>query len=251
MKKTKSATVFKVIRWIVKLLYPEISVEGTENLPTEPCLIVANHSQMHGPIACELYFPGKSLTWCAGQMMHLKEVPAYAYEDFWSNKPKWQRPFWKAVSYLIAPLAVCVFNNADTIGVYRDSRVLGTFKNTVKALQEGNNVVVFPECSAPYSNIVNGFQENFVEIAKLYYRRTGKNLQFVPMYIAPNLKKMFIEKPISYDNTGDMLQEKHRICTYLMDSITRKGRSLPLHTVVPYPNIPKKDYPKSKSEVSV
>ena len=251
MKKTKSRPIFLVIRWLVKLFYPRITVEGQENLPDEPCLIVANHSQMHGTIACELYFPGKSLTWCAGQMMHIKEVPAYAFQDFWSGKPKWQHPFWKALSYIIAPIAACVFNNADTIGVYRDSRIISTFKNTVKALQEGTNVVIFPECYEPYSNIVNSFQENFVDIAKLYYKRTGKELKFVPMYIAPNLKKMFIEKPISYDKDSNMQDEKHRICAYLMETITEKGRSLPAHTVVPYPNIPKKDYPKNKSEEKV
>lgn len=248
MKTTKSEPIYKIIKWLVKLFTPKMEVEGAENLPEEPCLIVANHSQMYGPIACELYFPGRRCTWCAGQMMHLKEVPAYAYEDFWSGKPKWQRPFWKLVSYIIAPISVCVFNNADTIGVYRDSRVISTFKNTVKALQEETHVVVFPECYTPYSNIVHSFQENFVDIAKLYRKRTGKTLQFVPMYIAPNLKKMFIEKPISYDYNNPAEEERTRICKYLMETITEKGRSLPLHRVVPYPNIPKKDYPSNKSE---
>lgn len=248
MKKTKSEPIYRIIKWLVKLFYPRITVEGQENLPDEPCLIVANHCQMHGPIACELYFPGKRYTWCAGQMMHRKEVPAYAYEDFWSGKPKWQRPFWKALSYIIAPIAVCVFNNADTIGVYRDSRIISTFKNTVKALQDGANVVIFPECYEPYSNIVNRFQENFVDIAKLYYKRTGKALSLVPMYIAPNLKRMFIEKPIFYDYNNPSEEERSRICAYLMETITVKGRGLPEHVVVPYPNIPKKDYPSNKSE---
>lgn len=248
MKRTKSWPIFAVIKWLIRAFYPKISVEGLENLPAEPCLVVANHSQMHGPIACELYFPGNHYTWCAGQMMHGREVPAYAYGDFWSAKPKWQRPFWKLLSYLIAPLCVCVFNNANTIGVYRDSRIISTFKNTVKSLQEGATVVIFPECYTPYSNIVYDFQENFVDIAKLYYKRTGKQLQFVPMYIAPNLKKMFIEKPISFDMNEDIRSQKTRICRYLMETITEKGRSLPLHRVVPYPNIPKKDYPMNKSE---
>lgn len=245
MKKTRSEPVFKCIKWLVKLFYPKIQLEGVENLPQEPCIIVANHSQMHGPIACVLYFLKNSYIWCAGQMMHLKEVPQYAFTDFWSGKPKWQHPFWKLVSYLIAPLCVCIFNNANTIGVYRDTRIISTFKNTVKALQEGAHVVVFPECYEPYSNIVNHFQENFTDVAKLYYKRTGKQLQFIPMYIAPNLKKMFIEKPIVYDNNNPEKEERTRICQYLMETITEKGRSLPPHTVVPYPNIPKKDYPSN------
>lgn len=249
MKKTKSRPIYLFIKWLVRVFSPKMSVEGLENLPSEPCLIVANHSQMYGPIACELYFPGNRYTWCAGQMMHIKEVPAYAFADFWSGKPKWQHPFWKLLSYVIAPLAVCVFNNANTVGVYRDSRIISTFKNTVKMLQEGNHVVVFPECYEPYSNICNNFQENFVDIAKIYYKRTGKRISFVPMYIAPNLKKMFIELPISYDYNKNAEEERTHICTYLMEAITRKGRSLPPHTVVPYPNIPKRDYPMNKSEV--
>lgn len=243
MKKNKSYPIYRFIKWLVWLFYPKVTVEGLENLPEEPCLIVANHSQMHGPIACELYFPGDRYTWCDGHMMHLKEVPAYAYRDFWSAKPKWQRPFWKMMSYIIAPIAVCVFNNARTIGVYRDSRIISTFKNTVKALQGGSHVVVFPEHYAPYNHIVNDFQENFVDIAKLYYKRTGKALTFIPMYIAPSLNKMFIDKGISYDYDNAGENERRRVCDYLMDTITARAESLPEHRVVPYPNMPKKDYP--------
>ncbi len=243
MKKTWSYPFFRVIRWLVWLFYPKIQVVGAENLPQEPALIVGNHSQMHGPIACELYFPGNSYTWCASPMMHVKEVPAYAYQDFWSGKPKGTRWFFKLLSYIIAPPAACVFQNAKTIPVYRDNRIISTFKYTVKSLQEGANVVVFPECYDPYNHIVHQFQENFTDIAKLYYKRTGKALPFVPLYIAPNLKKMYIGKPIYFSPEEDMASQRHSICRYLMDSITDTALALPRHRVVPYPNIPKKDHP--------
>ena len=35
-----------------------------------------------------------------------------------------------------------------------------------------------------------------------------------------------------------------------MDSITALAESLPEHTVIPYRNIRKRDYPKNKTEVS-
>ena len=77
------------IKALVKLVTPKFQAEGLENLPQEPCLVVGNHSQIYGPVACELYFPGKRYTWCAGQMMNLREVPGYAYQDFWSKKSRW------------------------------------------------------------------------------------------------------------------------------------------------------------------
>lgn len=251
MEEKKTSLLYRCIKGLIRLCYPKIEVIGAENLPQEPAIIVGNHSQLHGPIACELYFPTQRYTWCAGQMMQLKEVPAYAYQDFWSNKPKYSRWFYKLLSYLIAPLSVCIFNNAQTIGVYHDTRIIATFKNTVKRLQEGASVVIFPECYEPYNNIVYTFQENFADVAKLYYKRTGKAPAFVPLYIAPNLKQMHIGKPTYFDPDTPIEQERHRICRYLMDEITAIATALPKHTVVPYPNMSKKNYPTNlPSEVT-
>ncbi len=249
MNKTRSYPLYRFIKFWVRTFYPKTEVVGTENLPEGPCLIVGNHSQMHGPISCELYFPGDRYTWCAGEMMHLKEVPAYAFQDFWSKKPKSVRWFYKLLSYIIAPFSVCVFNNANTIGVYHDNRVLSTFKTTAKALEEGSSVIVFPECCDEYNHIVHRFRENFVDIAKLYCKRSGKALPFVPLYICPELNKMVIGKPVFYDPQRTPAEQKDEICRYLMDTITELARALPVHRVVPYPNIPKKDYPMSR-EVS-
>lgn len=244
----KTSLLFRVIKWLVRVFYIKYEVEGQENLPDEPCIVVGNHTQMHGPLASELYFPGYSYTWCAGEMMHLKEVPEYAFTDFWSQKPKYTHPVYKLLSYLIAPLAVCIFNNANTIGVYRDGRIMSTFKETVKRLNEGARVVIFPEHDVKYNNIVYEFQEGFVDIARLYYRRTGKELTFVPLYIAPKLHKMYLGKPIRYNAAAPKGEEPKRICSYLMDEITQMARSLPEHTVIPYRNIPKKYYPSNLSK---
>lgn len=251
MKVNKPSLLYRFLKWLLWVFYPKIKVVGAENLPKEPALIVGNHSQMHGPIACEFYFPIKRYTWCAGQMMKLSEVPAYAYQDFWSHKPRHSRWFYKILSYLIAPLSVCIFNNANTIGVYHDARAFSTFKQTVCRLQEGASVVIFPEHDAPHNHIVNEFQDKFIDVAKLYYKKTGKELDFVPLYIAPRLKTMYIGKPLRFCAAAPIEEERKRIVMYLMDQITDIACSLPSHTVVPYRNIPRKQYPSSvPSEVS-
>lgn len=243
LKKKISYRCYRIIRWFVKLFYPKIQPVGQENLPDEPCLVVGNHSKMNGPIACELYFPTDRYTWCAGQMMHLKEVPAYAFQDFWSHKPGWCRWFYKGLSYVIAPVSVCVFNNAKTIPVYRDSRIITTFKQTVKRLKEGESVVIFPEHAEPYNHILCDFQDKFIDIAKIYYKQTGKKLPFVPLYIAPNLKQMHLGEPVWFDPEAPMDQERQRIKEELMQRITNLAEALPRHQIVPYLNVPKSQYP--------
>ncbi len=238
-----SKALYKLIKKTVKLVYPVFSVEGTENLPEGACIVVGNHAQIHAPLACELYFPGVHYTWCAQEMMHIKEVPAYSFKDFWSSKPKSVRWFFKLASYMIAPLAACIFNNANCIGVYHDTRVMNTFRETVERLNEGARVIILPEKNEPCNEIVYTFQNGFVNAARMYYARTKQPLAFVPMYVAPALKKLVLGKPVYYNPDEDIANERQRICKEMADAVTAIARSLPEHTVVPYANIPKNMYP--------
>ena len=245
MDEKRTSPAYKIIKGLVKLFYPKIEVVGAENLPDEPSIIVGNHSKMNGPIACELYFPGSRYIWCAGEMMHREEVADYAYNDFWSDKPRWSRWFWRALSHIIAPLSVCVFNNAGPVPVYHDSRLLTTFRTSMKLLDEGGSMIIFPEQDIPHNNIVYEFQDKFVDLARMYFKKTGRALSFVPMYLAPKLKKMYIGKPIAFDPSANIKTERGRICQVLMDAITELAAALPRHRVVPYPNMPKREYPYS------
>ena len=244
MEKKVSRT-YRMIRWTVKLFFPRFRAEGKENLPPQPFVIVGNHSQAYGPIAGELYVPGQPYTWCTGEMMSRKEAPDYAYRDFWSGKPKMIRWVFYLFSRLIGPLCEIVFNNARTIGVYHDMRIIHTFRESVSRLEEGENLLIFPECYDPHNNIVHRFQNRFADVARMYYKKTGRALVFVPMYLAPRLKKMYLLEPVVFNPDTPLPEERERIGRLLMDRITEKAVSLPRHTVVPYPNIPKKHYPQN------
>ena len=246
--KSKKPLSFRFIKFMIRVFYPKTAIEKLCDIPKEPAVIVGNHCQMHGPIVCELFFPDNVYTWCAGQMMSLKDVPAYAYRDFWSHKPSFTKPFFKLLSYLIAPLSVIIFNNARTIAVHRDTRILSTFRESMKKLSEGNSVVVFPEHDVEHNNIVYDFQDRFIELARFYHRKYGVALSFVPMYIAPDLKKAYLGAPTKYDPSAPAEEERRRICDYLMEEITDIAVSLPRHTVVPYRNVSRKDYPTNVPE---
>ena len=175
--------------------------------------------------------------------MQLKEVPDYAFQDFWSRKPRYSRWFFRLLSYIIAPLSVVVFNNANTIGVYHDSRILSTFRQTVQQLQQGYSIVIFPEYNTRNNAIVNAFQDRFVDVAKLYYKRTGREVLFVPLYIAPKLGTMYVGEGVRFDAAKPLEQQRRCIAQTMSQRITTIARDLPAHRVVPYSNIPKRKYP--------
>ncbi len=251
MQKKKTSLTFKIIKGLLRLFYGKVEIIGLENLPCDNAIIVANHTQMNGPITGELFMPDNCYIWCAGQMMKAKEVPGYAFEDFWSQKPKWTHPFFKILAYVITPLACCIFNNARTVAVYRDIRIMSTFKDSIKLLKDGANILIFPEKDEKHNNILYKFQENFIDIAKLYYKKTGVELTFVPMYIAPKMRKAYIGDGIKFNSQNDFEQEKQNLVNAMTDRITDMARGLPLHTVVPYRNIPKKYYLTNKDVTEV
>lgn len=245
MDDKKTTWIYRVLRRLIWLFSPKYKIEGIENLPDGACVIAGNHSHMYGPIAGELYTPGKHYVWCAGEMMHREEVAAYAYRDFWSGKSGWIRWFYRILSHLVVPLALCLFNNAHTIAVYHDTRLISTFRESIEKLREGNRIVIFPEHYDEHNNIVHDFQDKFIDLARFYYKKTGEELSFVPMYLAPMLKTIYYGEAIRFRADADIKTERRRICDALMDAITAIAVSLPEHTVIPYPNVSSRYYGKN------
>ena len=238
--------VYRILRYLIWLGFPKWRLQGVENLPEGPSVIVGNHSQMYGPVAGELYTPGRHWVWCAGEMMDRAEVAAYAYRDFWSNTPRGLRWFYRLLSHMIVPLALCLFNNAHTIGVYHDARVMATFRESVQKLKAGERLVIFPECYEEHNHIVHAFQDRFVDLGRMYHKQTGTALSFVPLYVAPELGVMTFGPPVRYDPAAPAEAERERVTAALMDRITAMALALPPHRVVPYPNVPRRDFPRSK-----
>ena len=240
-----SRFLYRIILFFLRLFYPKTMIEGLENIPEGGAILVGNHAQMGGPLTCRLFLPENTYIWCAGEMMYAREVPGYAFTDFWSFKPKWTHWFFRLLSYLITPLAVILFNNAGCIEVRRDTRIMNTFRESGRLFSEGANIVIFPEENKPFNAIVYDFQEGFPNVARLCAKMSGRPVPFVPFYLAPRLRRMVIGAPIWYDESAPWKGERERLRTSLRSAVTDLARSLPEHTVVPYRNITKKDYPLS------
>ena len=246
MTPKKTTLIYRILRFFINLFFPKYTVDGLENLPKEPCILVGNHAQMNGPLVSELRLNFPHETWCVGQLMHWSEAAEYAFTDFWSFKPRWTHPFFRLLSYLITPLAVCLFNNAHTVPVYHDVRLRQTFRRSVETLEAGESLVIFPEKNEPGNHIVYAFQDKFVDTARFYCKKTGRAVSFVPVYTAPRLRRIVIGRPVPFRPEEEIGAERERICAELREEITAMAEALPEHTVVPYRNIRRRDYPKSR-----
>lgn len=230
----KKPLFFKFIRGILTKFYKRSEFVGTENLPNEAFVVVANHSQLYSPLTFELYSPIKKRIWCTSEMMSAREFPGYAKKLFWPNKPKRVAWLYSILGVVVAPLIAYLFKRADAIPVYRDRRIVKTMELSVEGLMQGENAVIFAECDDFKNNVVNKLNRGFVDVARLYYAKTKKSLLFVPTYNAVKLSKVIFGEPIAYDPTARPTEERERITTYIEDEITRLAQELPAHQVVPF-----------------
>ena len=106
--------------------------------------------------------------------------------------------------------------------------------------------MIFPEHDKPHNHIVYDFQDRFIDVARHYYRKTNRELAFVPMYTCPALRKIVFGEPVYFNGAAPLKEERERIRLALMDGVTKLAVDLPEHTVIPYKNIGKRNYPKNK-----
>lgn len=242
-KKPKKKLFYRIVRKIVIAFYGKVVFNKLENVPSEPCVIVGNHAKVHGPLMGEGRFPLEKCIWCDAPMFDRKEFPKYAYANFLGGKPS---RFMRLMVRIINPLITYLVKNADTLPVYRDMRVMQTYRASVTALEGGQNLLIFPECPTVKNDIVNVFNEYFVDVARFYYKKTNKELQFVPSYYAVGLRTVEFGKPIKFDATAPIDEERKRICAYLEDAMTEIAKSMPSHIVIPFHSVPKDQLKKNK-----
>lgn len=240
--KHKNGLLYKQLFKVARFFYGKIKLIGLDNIKS-PCIIVANHSQAYGPLMFELGFPLKNKMWCISKMLSCKTAPRYIYKDFFKYKNKKMLWVYKPLSYVMSPILVYLCKNINPIAVYKDSKILFTFKNTVQSLKNGENIIIFPETHEKFNNIVNNFESGFVKISKLYERQCQKPLLFVPTYVCPALKTIVFGDPISADKDISQKEGSRQLCNRFMQEITLLAKSLPKHKVVPYANINSKQYP--------
>ena len=241
--KKKKGIVYKICAFFIKMFWKKPKYVGLDNIPSDPCIITGNHAQMHGPIINELYFPTDKMIWCDAPMLDKKLFPQYAYDNFFGGKPTKMQKFFV---FLLKPIIVKIFNKADALPVYRDMRIVKTYKMTTDSLDKGYNIVILPECPEEFNEITNKFNEYFVDVARMYYKSTKKELSFVPMYYCKDLRKMLFGKPIKFNGNNPIEQERTRICDYLIQETTALAKELPTHKVIPFNPVPKKDFKNSK-----
>lgn len=200
----------------------------------EPAVFVSNHSGVRGPVMTTLFFPRKRMTWTVSFALDKEKVANYAYHDILFGEARRRKGFWRFLSRILGAMLPSLLRYEGVIPVYHDNNIVKTFKQSIHALSEGNDLVIFAESPERYTPYINKLQPGFVDLARLYHRRTGKLLRFYPVYLEKKNAVISVGKPIVYDPEIPMEQQREQVISYLADQIDHLARELPPHKPRPF-----------------
>lgn len=224
----------KIMHAIARMVFPKAKTVFEIPFDNEPAVFVCNHSGIRGPVLMTLDFHVRHKTWTLSYAMDRKKAVNYAFHDILVGDSRRFKGFYRFLSKVISIALPELLKYEPVIPVYHDSNLISTFKQSIKALNDGESLVIFAESSERYTEYINRLQVGFIDFARLYYRRSGKRINFYPVYVEKKNAVISVGKPIAYDPGISMDEQRQRIALYLCDNIDRLARRLPPHTPMPF-----------------
>ena len=230
--KKRHTLFYNFIVCLARIVFPKAETVYEEAPDPEPGVFVCNHSKIRGPAMMILDFKRPFRSWIISAAMEKRTVRSYAFHDVFNGDGRHAKWFWKLLSCIVGFLLPPLLKDADMIPVYRDKRMLLTFRQSSDALKDGESMVIFAESPQVYSDYINKLQPGFVTLGAVHHRQTGKKLKFYPVYCEKKNRKIAVGKPIEYDPSLPLDKASAAVCAHLEEGIDRMARSLKPHKPV-------------------
>lgn len=215
-------TMYGIIKSLIKIIMRRYSLVGIENISDNGgAIFVCNHAGSYGPLAMGLFFPFRFRPWVLYRAMTPGLCRRQLEKDLFGDCRNIFKPFCRFAAFIIEPACLWVMRKIKAIPVYRGrNEIFATFHESVKALEEGFNIVVFPEREeTEYNKHLKDFYTGFVHLARKFYNEKGKLLPFYPIYIDKDNRSITVGKPVEYDPNGVFKSERDRLAYLLMEAI--------------------------------
>jgi hypothetical protein len=190
--------------------------------------MVANHMGSFGPVSVIVSLPVKMHPWVAHEVTDLETVADRIQKEFLEQELHLKPPLSRHIARVIGRICVAIMKDIGAIPVYqRSKRIKSTVQESLSLLEEGKNILVFAENSEkPITEAVCEFCTGFLHLAKLYYEKTKKAIQFLPIAVNRKVGGILIGKPIRFDAGNPFPSEKERLKKELENTVITLYREL-------------------------
>jgi len=188
---------FRVIKGIMRLFIRKTDFIYLDKKIDEPTIVLSNHVGTSAPLAWELYGKIPFRFWGAKEMnSSLSELYKYQTEVFYHEKKHWNIHLARLFCIIASPLTYMFYRGINLISTHRDIRFKATISESIKTLEAGQSVIIFPEISDKgYLDVLEGFHQGFTVLCSILLKE-GKDYPITVAYYKKAEKRYVVDKSI-------------------------------------------------------
>ena len=188
---------FRFVKKIMRLFIKESEFVYLGDKITEPTIILSNHVGTAAPLAWELYGNLPFRFWGAHEMnSDLVKLYKYQTRVFYHEKKHWNLHLARLFCLIASPLTYMFYKGINLISTYQDIRFKTTVSESIKALDNGESIIIFPEISDKgYLDVLEGFHQGFTVLGSVLLRE-GKDLPITVAYYKKDEHRYIVDRPV-------------------------------------------------------
>ena len=188
-------------------------------------LILSNHEGTDAPMSLEIYLNKPIRMWGAHEMNSgLIKMYKYQSEVYYHEKKHWNIHLARLFCLIASPVTNVFYKGLNLISTYKDARFRRTIKESLEALNNGENIVIFPEDSTKgYLEELEGFYAGFIVLAEICQKRKID----VPIFVTYFRKKdltYIIDKPVLFSELAKDGASREEIAKKLVERCNVLGK---------------------------
>ena len=193
--------------------------------PREPVVFVCRHLNMHGPYTTLKWLPVELHPMIIHVFFDRKSTVRHMTEYTFSARRGKKGKRFPLTAHVMSWIVPPLMRSLQAIPVFRESlQSMTTIKQGLNYLLKGESLIVYPDI-----HYMDGYEKpseiygGFLYMGTLYYKKTGKQLSFVPLLIDDKRRRITAGKPISIT---DCRAESNAAAEYLKEQINWQTVSL-------------------------
>ncbi len=224
-KAKKRKLYFRALKRVMRIKYKQPKFVFLGEKLENGAIVVSNHEGTDSPMALEIYYDAPMRMWGAYEMNSgLKNIYKYQTKVYYHEKKHWNLGLARLFCLLASPLTLLFYSGFDLISTYKDGRFIKTIKESIEAIKQGDNVIIFPEDSTKgYLAELEGFHAGFVLLAEQCYKK-GIDAPIYVSYYRKSDKTYIFDKPVYYSQLAKEYGSKEEIADALRLRCNQLGK---------------------------
>ncbi len=216
---------FRALKFFMKPRYKEPTFIYLDEKITNGAMILSNHESTDAPMSLELYLDAPIRMWGAGEMNSgLISLYKYQTEIYYHQKKHWNIHLARLFCLIASPVTHLFYSGLDLISTYHDIKFTRTIRESIDSIQNGDNIVIYPEISDNgYLPVLDGFHEGFVTLARVCLKK-GIDLPIFVTYFRKSDLLYIIDKPVMYSELAKNGASSEEIAKRLCDRCNELGQ---------------------------